>query len=248
MEDNSKFQILSGSWLKVIAMVSMFIDHAALVLMSGNPNHHIPYFSIGHYNITDYFICRGIIGRIAFPIFAFLLVEGYRYTKSRKKYAFSLLVFAMLSTIPWNLIHGSIVYHSSFNVLFTLFVGVIGMMMIDNITISYKDTSKIPLIKSIGFIIFLLAIRFLRLDYGVVGVAYIVLLHLLQGNVLGQFAATLATFSYSRFHHTNFLAFIPIMLYNGKRGFIRGKVGKYIMYTFYPLHLLFLWWIKGRLF
>lgn len=239
----TKMNFLSGSWLKVIAMISMLVDHSAMILMAKSASSQIPYFSIGKYAVTDYFICRNIIGRLAFPIFAFLLVEGYKYTKSRKRYFLNLLIFAFISIIPWNLIYGGLFHFSSFNVLFTLFFGVLGMMMIDKIVEELKTKQRLPLLPSMTFAFGLLAIRFLHLDYGIVGVAYIITLHLLQGNILGQFAATIATFTYNRFHQFNFLAYIPIFLYNGKRGFIKGKWGKYTMYAFYPIHLFILWWI-----
>lgn len=212
----TKINILSGSWLKVIAMISMLIDHSAMVLLTKTASAHIPYFFIGKYAVTDYYICRNIIGRLAFPIFAFLLVEGYKYTKSRKCYALNLLIFAVISIVPWNLTHGGLFHFRSFNVLFTLFFGVLGMMLIDRIVDELKTKQRLPILHSMTFVFGLLAIRFLHLDYGIVGVAYIITLHLLQGNILGQFAATIATFTYNRFHQFNFLAYIPIFLYNGK--------------------------------
>lgn len=239
----NRFQILSGSWLKIIAMISMFVDHYAMIILAHRQSAHSSYFTIGKYAVSDYFICRNIIGRIAFPIFAFLLVEGYKYTKNRRQYALNLLIFAILSIIPWNLTHSSLFQFTSFNVLFTLFFGVVGMYLIDEIIVYYKVHSAFPVTKTVLLVLGLIGIRFLRLDYGAVGVAYIIILHLLQDNRLNQLIATLATFTYNRFHQFNFLAYIPISLYNGERGFINGKWGKYIMYAFYPIHILILWYI-----
>ena len=82
------FGCLNGFVLKVIAIVSMIIDHVAFTFFDGGS--------------TIYFVCRAI-GRLAFPIFAFLLVEGFVHSKNRAKYALRLFIFAVLSEIPYNL-------------------------------------------------------------------------------------------------------------------------------------------------
>lgn len=97
---------LSGSALKVIALVSMTVDHIA-------------YYLMGH-NTWTYDMMR-TVGRMAFPIFAFLLVEGYGHTRSTRKYALSLLAFALISEIPWWLLN----HDNTHNVFFTLLLGLI---------------------------------------------------------------------------------------------------------------------------
>ena len=97
----NNMKILSGSALKVIAMVTMVIDHVGGHLT----DHSIVLFSLGNYQIRLFLLMR-MIGRMAFPIFAFLLAEGFFHTRSRLKYGVSLLVFALISEIPWNLEHG----------------------------------------------------------------------------------------------------------------------------------------------
>ena len=240
----TKYKILSGSWLKIIAMTAMLIDHTAIIFMSGDKAFHQPYCVIGNYPVTDYFLCRNIVGRLAFPIFAFLIVEGYHHTSNRRRYAQNLLLFAIISIIPWNLVHGDLLYHSSQNVLFTLLFGVILMLQTDKITQYYSQNSHFPLVQTLTIIPELIAIQLLHTDYGAIGVVYIVLLHVLRGNILNQSFATFATFAYNKFHRFNILALIPLSMYNGKRGFIQGKWAKYVMYAFYPLHLIILWGIS----
>ena len=107
---------LSGSALKIIALVSMTVDHIAYYLME--------------HGSWTYDMMR-TVGRMAFPIFAFLLVEGYDHTRSTRKYALSLLAFALISEIPWWLLN----HDNSHNVFFTLLLGLIaieGMSKIDN--------------------------------------------------------------------------------------------------------------------
>ena len=96
-----KFQILSGSALKLIAIFVMLIDHSACILLSQYPPALTPLFCIGQNAYTPYRICRDI-GRIAFPIFCFLLLEGFSHTRNRKNYGRNLLLFALISELPWN--------------------------------------------------------------------------------------------------------------------------------------------------
>ena len=106
---------LSGSALKVIAMISMVIDHVALYLMEHG---------------TVLYETMRCIGRIAFPVFAFLIAEGFIHTRSRYRYFFTLLGFAIISEIPWYLLNGADGTH---NVMFTLALGVATLMVLENL-------------------------------------------------------------------------------------------------------------------
>lgn len=98
--------LLSGSALKIIAVVSMVIDHYAYYLMDGNT--------------MTYEVMR-CFGRIAFPVFAFLVAEGFAHTRNRMRYFLSLMLFAVVSEVPWYLLNGADGTH---NVMFTLALGV----------------------------------------------------------------------------------------------------------------------------
>lgn len=231
-EDNSivppKYRILSGSWLKVIAVVTMLIDHIASVLLREDP---ILLFSVLGRAVTLYEIMR-TIGRIAFPLFAFLLVEGFIHTSNRKKYGTNLLVFAFISELPWNLEHTGKLFCSSQNVFFTLFFGFIGLCIIEN----FKGK------KRVGYLLIMLAITLIfHADYGCVGFGFILMLYILRENRLFQTVFGVCGLSTT---WKSGLAFIPINLYNGKRGFIKGKFMKYAFYAFYPLHMFVLYLLK----
>ena len=110
MIDNSNFisllperwHVLSGSGLKVIAMVAMLIDHVAMVILRYDPAFTEPLITMGRHSITWYYLLRSV-GRLAFPIFCFLLVEGFRHTRDKGRYALNLLIFALIiivSEIP----------------------------------------------------------------------------------------------------------------------------------------------------
>lgn len=225
---------ISGSWLKLIACLSMLIDHIALHVFKGMDWAYYVIFQIGHRVITPFFIMRSVIGRWAFPIFAFLIVEGFLHTHDRKRYGINLLVFALISEIPFNLVNANSFFYYKQNVFFTLFLGYLGLCVIARYKDDFKNLAKylVPL--------FLTSIV-LRADYGCVGFGFILMLYLLRNNkllmsIIGTGALPSTIFSG--------MAFIPIWFYNGERGFVRGKVWKYAFYAFYPVHLLVLYFIK----
>ena len=96
-----KLRILSGSALKMLAMAIMLIDHTASFLLRHYPPAIAPWFQIGSTTYSLYRVMRDV-GRAAFPIFCFLLVEGFLHTHNRFKYGRNLLIFACISEIPWN--------------------------------------------------------------------------------------------------------------------------------------------------
>ena len=85
----AKFQVLSGSALKLIAITQMLIDHTGLMILYNYPATTATLFSFGGVDYSWYRIFRDI-GRAAFPIFCFLLVEGFLHTHNRKKYGLNL--------------------------------------------------------------------------------------------------------------------------------------------------------------
>lgn len=232
-----KWQCLSGSILKLIAMASMLVDHVAFFLLSDELWCTQPLFSVGTTIVTPYYILR-TVGRLAFPIYCFLLVEGFLHTRDRKKYGLQLLAFALISELPWNFAHvGSLLYEEQ-NVFFTLFFGYCALCMIEHL----KDK---PVIQTVGVLgIFLLSF-FFKADYHYLGIAVILTMYLLRSMAVARAAVSIALLG------TPWrvgLAFIPIGLYNGQRGFIKGRIGKYACYVFYPLHLLILGILKFYIF
>lgn len=244
MVENNKIQylfpeiirILTGSSLKFLALIAMFIDHIALVLLSQLPIALEPIITIGSHQITIYLICR-MIGRIAFPIYAFLIVEGYSYTSDKKKYGRNLLIFAMISEIPWNLVHTGTCFCSSQNVFFTLFLGYLGICTLEKYHNNYKKMA-------VCLLGLLASSIFLRSDYGCSGFGFILFLYITRQQKLIQMVVGSCILS-SRW--VAGLAFLPINMYNGKRGFIKGRV-KYIFYIAYPLHMLILFVIRKKVF
>lgn len=229
---------ISGSWLKLIACVSMLIDHMASHVFRGMDWAYYVFFQIGHHEITPFFIMRSVIGRWAFPLFAFLIVEGFLHTHDRKRYGMNLLGFALISEIPFNLVHVNRFFWPVQNVFFTLLLGYLGLCVIERYRDDMKQLAKYLVPLFVASIVF-------RSDYGCAGFGFILMIYLLRNNkllmsIVGTGALPSTIFSG--------MAFIPIWFYNGERGFVRGKVWKYAFYAFYPVHLLILYYIKLRIY
>ncbi len=227
------FKILDGSILKLIAIITMLIDHLALILLSNEDFATEALLTIGSKQISIYFILRRI-GRLAFPIFCFLIAQGFLHTKNLKKYLLNLFVFAIASEIPFNLmVGGKFLYFGKHNIYFTLLLGVIALWVIDNINDSFKKYLFLALIIATAII--------LKVDYGQTGVMLIILIYTLRNSPAIQAILALPFLSGG---YMALCAFVPINMYNGKRGFIKGKALKYLFYAFYPLHIIILLLIK----
>ncbi len=183
---------------------------------------------------------RGI-GRLAFPIYCFLLIEGFERTHSRAKYAFRLFLFALISEVPFDLaFHGQRVYLYYQNVFFTLLLGLLMMWAMKEL----EERVPIPVLRWAGMGAVFLAAAFaaekIYCDYGANGIIAIALLYLFRKNKWHQIIAGILAFLWEI---TAPLAFLFIGLYNGERG-LRLK---YVFYLFYPLHLLILYYISTML-
>lgn len=224
---------LSGSTLKLIAIITMLIDHIgaaviARLLIAGQGSEML-------YKI--YYAMRAV-GRVAFPIFCFLLVEGFFYTGSRKKYALRLFGFALLSEIPFDLaFSGKILEFGYQNVFFTLLIGLLTIMLFDAVV---KKQEWHPVLRSALLVIItfggMCAAYLLHTDYDAKGVLAILVFYMTRQMRGLQIVAGCLAFCWEL---PAIVAFIPIAFYNGKRGWNI----KYLFYAFYPVHLLVLYLI-----
>lgn len=208
--------------LKIIAVISMLIDH------------------IGAYIFPDAYWLR-CIGRLAFPIFAFFIAEGMRYTRSRKRYVLTLLVFAIISQIPYGFLREF--YY--LNILFTFLIAIFAIFLIEN----YKKNETLYMIYLLLLGSVLLFVEFLNIvDYGIFGVLLILVFYFVKDKklslCLGAACLVLLTLKMMLFagftlrSTVQFLSILSLLLlyfYNGNK----GKVNlKWLFYIFYPLHLL----------
>ena len=225
----SRFQVLSGSGLKMIAILTMLIDHTAAVLLSIYPPAMTPLFYIGGRGYSAYRICRDI-GRIAFPIFCFLLIEGFLHTRSRWRYGRNLFLFALISELPWNFMFADTWTYVKQNVFFTLFLGYLGFCAIEY----FRD---VPWKQFLCLIALLFVSVKLNADYGWKGYVFLLILYLLRDEKVTQ---AIVGSCWLFYEWKACFAFLPINMYNGKRGLVKGKAAKYFFYVFYPLHITIL--------
>lgn len=235
----AKMQCLSGSALKLIAIIIMTIDHTAHILLSQWSPANVPLFYIGQKGFSLYRICRDV-GRMAFPIFCFLLVEGFLHTSNRFRYGRNLLLFALLAEIPFNYIYQFYSWKDPThqNVFFTLFFGYLALCAWER----FMNKPYLQLLCIAG--LFLVSYYF-EADYSFWGYTLILILYFLRYEKLAQ--ALLGSF-WLYWEWKACFAFIFINMYNGERGFIKGKFGKYFFYLYYPLHLAVLEILRHYLF
>lgn len=225
---NKKYGIpnlCTGRLLKWIAMLTMFIDHVGYLFF---PNHLI----------------FRIIGRMAFPIYCFLLAEGAVHTRNRRDYLTRLVLFGLLSEIPFDLaFHGTFLYLGGQNVFFTLAFGLLTIVLLDG--------ERLLDVRIAAVLLCIAGAQLLHTDYGAMGVLCILLFYRI-GNAAGS--GTLSAFwgkaaaigVLSMMGGVEFFAFLsllPIALYNGKRSLrtrSESPLEKYACYLFYPGHLLVL--------
>ena len=220
---NAKKYDRGREFLKWIAIVTMTVDHVGLLFF------------------PDYPIFR-ILGRIAFPLFAYLLVLGMESTHDMRGYLNKLLFFALISQIPYALLN-DVEPWVKLNIFFTLCLGLI--------TVYYLDKNNL------AFILPLVASIIIPIDYGAYGTATVLFFYLLRRNwkvgagifVLINLMILLFDSWYQPFA---VLALPFILLHNSKKPpFNRvdertslSRFKKYFFYAYYPLHLLLLWALK----
>ena len=235
-------KIINNNTLKIIAMILMLLDHLWGTIIPGNQ-------------------WMTLIGRMAFPIFAFLIVEGFFHTSDLKKYMKRLFIFGLISEIPFNLIYtGSIIFPFHLNVMFTLLLGLLIINEIDKLKNTKEIKKKIIPILKIFLFLLISIIGFV--DYGVTGVLTIVVFYLFRGFKLawiGQLISLILLyivffegqsvifniFNYEYFlplQSIGVLSLIFIWLYNGEKG-KNNKLIKYLFYSFYPVHMLVIYLI-----
>ncbi|MCR5654936.1 MAG: conjugal transfer protein TraX [Lachnospiraceae bacterium] len=247
---------IPGSTLKIIAIITMLIDHigAAILepylvkmgaedlMMLRSFDYPTPILIVG---ITD-FVLR-LIGRIAFPIFCFLLIEGFYHTKSRLKYALRLFVFALIAEVPFDLAFNSeILEFAHQNVFLTLLLGLLSIWAYEAFHDRFPDVNK--WYKAFGdiliiFVAILISIL-IKNDYTISGVTAIYLMNVYRQRkksfVWEQGAGCVFLTLWNLMEVTSLLTIPLVKKYNGQKGLNL----KYVFYAFYPVHLLILYAIS----
>ena len=220
------YQILSGAQLKYIAFISMLIDHTNNTLITPMLNGKGALLYISN--------AFSIIGRIAFPIFMFFLIEGFFKTRNRKKYLVNLLIFGLISEIPFDMFVSRTFFEPNWNnMMFTLALCLDVIWLIDSLRDKLKNTLLwvIASLLVLGISCFIAAWLSLDYDYHAILVAYIFSIFRKKpiiGAGLGYISIIKEIWS--------ILGFGLTLTYNGER----GRQYKWLNYAFYPVHLLIL--------
>ena len=216
--------------LKIVACISMLIDHIGLIFF---PNQ----------------IAFRIIGRIAFPIFAFLIAEGYVHTKNLKKYLWRIFIFLIISE-PFYIFAFKPYPFENLNIFGTLLFGLIAIYLYDTIKNKKYALAAVILISALGSIF--------GVDYGFFGVLLIFSFYLYNIKkdfyklFFAQFLLIVIYLFYLGIVYSSFniplilswflaqfvylAALFLIKYYNGQR----GRLVKYLFYAFYPAHIFIL--------
>lgn len=241
-----KYKILSREWLKIFAMVFMVLDHAYMTVV----------------NVAG-FEWMTQVGRIAFPIFAFQIAQGYTHTSSKNKYIRNMFIFALISEIPYNIMMGGEIigpFHQ--NVMFTFLLALIFLKLIDKIRFTNANIFfKAILIGCVCYLSVIVGtLTFVDyLGFGVLTVLIFYIASLMPNKFaafgfefLGLFIINCIFLGGKIIIFPNGFGFpkqgfalislIFILLYNGKKQ-LTGKADKtfkYFSYLFYPVHILIL--------
>ena len=244
MQEHPRHFALSASMLRILALLFMLLDHMWATVIPGN-------------NWMTY------AGRLAFPIFAFQLVEGFHHTSDRKKYAKRLLILALISEIPFDLMYiSSPLFPFHQNTVFTLLLGLWVISALDSAR-TVKTKPAAARAGSVILVVYLLSVLGF-VDYGWKGVATVIIFYLFHEGRFAKFGQLAALLILNIFlfegqtiplfggayelptQAFSLLALIPIWLYDGRKGF-GGKKFQFIAYLFYPVHLFALHLIRALL-
>lgn len=229
----SRYQVLSGSALKLIACLSMLADHLSKCYLCRFAWFRETWFTVLGRSVSAQELMMGF-GRFAFPLFVFLLVIGFENTRNRTRYGISLFILALLSELPFNLMLGGALHFPVQNVIFTLLLGYLAMW-------SLSALKNCPVLSFAALIALFMVSRYLKADYGAAGFIFILLVYgLRREKILRCIAAPFLLASKMKV----MLALMLTLLYNGQRGFIKTPFLKYCFYAFYPVHMLVVYWLS----
>lgn len=226
---------LTAAHLKLIAMVCMLIDHTWGVLVDGN-------------------LWMTCVGRLAFPIFAFQVAEGYARTKNFKQYLLRMFLFALIAEIPYNFMTGGWWFNPmGQNVLFGFCLSLLLIRLIDKARAKHWGLGLAA--AAVGAVLGYFVGMFTFVDYYGYGILMVLVFWLFREIRFGwliQLAAmlyiNLEMIGGLGFHVGDVfvptqafavLSLIPIWLYNGRQGW-KSKGFRYACYAFYPAHMLIL--------
>lgn len=228
----NRIRILNGAQLKWIAMISMLIDHTNKGIILS----YQIFFNANNQVLNVISDIMVILGRVAFPIFLYLLVEGFVHTRNRWKYLLYLVGFGCLSEVPYDMFEsGQFWDMGGQNMFFTLALALLTLILIDMLKTRFEKFWRIPAIVLTLVSAYLAA--WLGLDYTYYGILIPVVIYCFRERRLVGCALSYLIVLKELW---SILGFALIQLYNGER----GRINKWIGYWFYPVHLLIIGLIR----
>ena len=228
MENMKKVQILDGTMLKIIAMVSMVSDHVGDLFFPG-------------------VMWLRMIGRLAMPLFSFCIAEGYAHTRDKNRYLLRMGIFALISEVPFDLAFEGKVGFGHQNIMLTFFLSILALKIFDLIRGEEPRNIGKTVLGTLAVLVMAGLALLLRADYTIFAVIAVFLFYVLRNrHPLVRSGAGVGFLALTRtmgYYCTTGFSLIPLLLYNGKRG--RGL--KWLFYAFYPGHLLVLFVLKKLL-
>lgn len=247
--ERKPWHLLSGTGLKWIAVVTMLIDHLGATLVWSYYLLLRQQFDPAASDWYDIYMWMRRIGRIAFPLFCFVLVEGFVHTHSKPKYALRMLLFGIVAELPYDFaLHGGVAgisYTDQLNIMFTLLLAFCALWLADEVGTRFKFPWWGTMLLTVGTLAlaaWLAGEDLLDVSYHAYGVILIGVLYLARNHRFVQFLLGCGASALYCVEHGSWLQMFSvaslacIAAYNGKRG--RGM--KYFFYLFYPVHLLIL--------
>ena len=235
---------LSCNTLKLIACICMLIDHVGTGIFKYYIKVQSTVIMPDAYRFcsTAYDICNGI-GRIAFPIFSFFIVEGFLHTRSVVKYAGRLLVFGLISEIPFDLgLFKNIFYTDHQNIMITFFIALVMLCVL-----KYLDDNPMGLSDPVRYLAYICTIIafsdiavVLKTDYSWKCTVLIAILYITRTAKPLQLILGAAATAWEKYAPASFLL---LYFYDPEK---KPKY-KYAFYLFYPVHLIVIY-ILARLF
>ena len=208
---------MSSFSLKIIAIIAMTLDHWNVILGGS--------------------IYMRMLGRLSFPIFSFLIGEGYRHTKNKEKYFVKIFLYSLLLQIPLYFLYSK---EENLNIFFTLASGILLLSIFENNRMN-------NLIKYFCALILLIISEYLKFDYGSYGIISIFIFYKFkEKKMLISFLFLLVNIVYIvsgkifSIQIFSLFSLIFIFKYNGKE----GKKNKQFFYLYYPIHILLLYFLS----
>lgn len=257
-----RVRFLTGNTLKLIAVLTMVVDHICKIVLQWllTDGYWGLMLDAGempweNYQQIDNFIRFDLqnIGTIAFPLFCFLLAEGFQHTRNKKRYIGTMFIFAIISEVPfdigffsrYSMMEGTFPFYWGYqNVFFTLFLGLASLMSLEKFACKSQkmaDKIKSAILQVASVTAIAVLAELIRCDYGMEGILFVVAFYVCRKNRIYQILLFLLAYMFTTGNQPTIyimLSCLAILLYNGNRGKLKLK---YFFYAFYPIHILILY-------